>query len=227
MRAPDIHTDGPTLPASALVGLPIFPLADVVLLPGVMLPLHIFEPRYRAMLAACQREHNVVTMALLAQDAPPDPKGRPQVYETVCAGMIVAAERLGDGRSNILLYGTERLRIVEELDTDEPFRRIHAEPVPDVLGPEDTPAADRLRRVALQIADTVPGAHQILGNLLASARSPSHLGNLLAAHVLDPVTLRQACLEEPCVAPRLEAITEALGSALLHLVDGTEDLSAH
>lgn len=219
--------DGPTLPESALGSLPIFPLPNVVLLPGVVLPLHIFEPRYRALLDAAQREHRAIVMALLAQDHPPDDLGRPQVYEVVCAGLIVASETLADGRSNILLYGTQRLRIVEELHTDEPFRRVATEPLPDFRGPEDDAAADRLRRIALQISDSVPGAHQILGNILASARSPSHLGNLLAAQVLDPISLRQACLEEQHVATRLDTITDALGSALLHLMDDTETKGAH
>lgn len=219
MRTTNLSTAGPNLSDAALARLPIFPLPDVVLLPGVILPLHIFEPRYQAMLAASLLEHNALAMALLAADHPPDAHGRPQVYEVVCAGVVVASEALGDGRSNILLYGSERLRIVRELDTDEPFRRIAAETLPDIRGPEDDEAADRLRRIALQISDTVPGAHRILGTILASARSPSHLGNLLAAQVLDPVTLRQACLEEQHVARRLDAITEALGSALLHLMD--------
>jgi hypothetical protein len=141
--------------------------------------------------------------------------------------VVVASETLADGRSNILLYGTQRLRIVEELHTDEPFRRVATEPLPDLRGPEDDAAADRLRRIALQISDSVPGAHQILGNILASARSPSHLGNLLAAQVLDPISLRQACLEEQHVATRLDTITDALGSALLHLMDDTESKGAH
>ena len=91
----------------------------------------------------------------------------------------------------------------------------------------DHAAADRLRRIALQISDSVPGAHQVLGNILAAARSPSHLGNLLAAQVLDPISLRQACLEEQHVATRLDTITDALGSALLHLMDDAETRDAH
>ena len=127
--------DGLALTEDALARLPIFPLPNVVLLPGVGMPLHIFEPRYREMLATCLSEERVLAMALLAEGHPPDERGRPPVYETLCGGLILAAEALPDGRSNILVYGTQRLRIVRELDTDEPFRRVQAEPVPDVRSP--------------------------------------------------------------------------------------------
>ncbi len=212
--------DGPTLDERALSRLPIFPLPNVVLLPGVVIPLHLFEPRYQAMYEACRREGRVFALALAADPAlvGADPAGPPPVYEVVCAGLVVADERLPDGRINLLLYGTDRLRIVRELETDEPFRRVDAERLPDVCGPDDDAAADRLRRVALQIADSVPGADRILGGLLAAARSPSHLGNLLAAHVADPISLRQACLENQHVASRLDDLTHALGAALLHMV---------
>jgi len=212
--------DGPTLDERALSRLPIFPLPNVVLLPGVVLPLHLFEPRYLAMYEACRREGRVFAMALAADPAlvEADPAGPPPVYEVICAGLVVADERLPDGRVNLLLYGTDRLRIVRELETDEPFRRVDAERLPDICGPEDDAAADRLRRVALQIADSVPGADRILGGLLAAAHSPSQLGNLLAAHVADPISLRQACLENQHVVSRLDDLTDALGAALLHMV---------
>ncbi len=229
-RAPTPHPhDGPTLDAPALTHLPIFPLPDVVLLPGVVLPLNLFEPRYLAMYEACRLEGRAFAMALTAVDHAPDAAGRPQVYEVICAGLVVADERLPDGRIRLLLYGTERLRIVRELETDEPFRRVDAERLPDLCGPEDDAAADRLRRIALRIADSVQGADRVLGGVLAAARSPSHLGNLLAAHVLDPISLRQACLENQHVAARLDDITHALGSALLHMVGDapSEDAAIH
>ena len=233
-------TDASRPTAVSLARLPIFPLPDTVLLPGVALPLHIFEPRYRAMMEACIREDHLMGVATLEPGheeescepssspgaATPDAE-RPPVHRVACVGLIVASERREDDTWNLVLYGTERIRIVEELPPDEPFRRVRAEVLPDRLSPEDAAAADRVRRVALEIADRVPGAGRVLGGILAQARSPAQLANLIAAHVLDPLSLRLACLETVAVAERLDRIAGALGAALLHLVGETPPESVH
>lgn len=221
------HHPGPHLPRSALERLPIFPLPNVVLFPGVTLPLRVFEPRYVAMFEACTREDNAMAVCLLGPGWEADYGGRPEVYETACAGLIVASERHADGSYDFLLYGVERVRILGELDTDEPFRRVHAEPVVEFISDDDDAAAERLRRVALQIADSVEGAGQLLGSVLGAARSPGHLADLISAHVLDPVELRQECLEIESVHSRLERASDALGAALLHLVAEPEPGDLH
>ncbi len=91
--------------------IPIFPLPNVVLFPNVFLPLHIFEPRYRAMSAAALESDRIIGMALLRPGWERDYDGRPPVYAVGCAGLITHAERLGDGRYNIVLQGLEKFRI--------------------------------------------------------------------------------------------------------------------
>ncbi len=212
------HSTGPHLPRSALEHLPIFPLPDVVLFPGVTMPLRVFEPRYIKMFEACEAEDNCMAVCLLGPGWEDDYEGSPEVYETACAGVIVASQRNADGSYDFLLYGTERIRILGELNTGEPFRRVCAEPVIEFTSDDDDEAADRLRRVALQIADSVQGAGQLLGSVLGAAQSPGHLADLISAHVLDPIELRQECLEIDTVHDRLERASDALASALLHLV---------
>jgi Lon protease-like protein len=94
--------------------IPIFPLPNVVLFPNVFLPLHIFEPRYRQMVADALREDRIIGMVLLRPGWEGNYEGRPAVYPIGCAGLITHAEPLPDGRYNIVLRGLEKFRILDE-----------------------------------------------------------------------------------------------------------------
>src|SRR5580765_5377799 len=94
--------------------LPLFPLPNVVLFPNVFLPLHIFEPRYREMVADAIAGDRVIGIVLLRSGWEHDYEGRPPVYSVGCNGVITHFERLADGRYNIILRGVERFRIVSE-----------------------------------------------------------------------------------------------------------------
>jgi len=108
--------------------LPLFPLPNVVLFPGVYLPLHIFEPRYRTMVADALDGDRMIGMTLLKPGFEHDYDGRPPVYPIGCAGVITHAERLDDGRYNIILQGTERFRVVDE-DQTRAYRVATVEPI--------------------------------------------------------------------------------------------------
>ena len=94
--------------------LPLFPLPNVVLFPGVFLPLHIFEARYRAMTEDALAGDRMIGMALLKPGFDAEYEGRPPIYPVGCVGLITHAERLPDGRFNIVLQGVERFRVVDE-----------------------------------------------------------------------------------------------------------------
>ena len=106
--------------------LPLFPLPNVVLFPGVLLPLHIFEPRYRALTADVLDSDRRLGMVLLQPGWEPDYDGKPPIFPIGCSGVIVHAARLEDGRYNILLRGLDRFRIVTE-DHALPYRRATVE----------------------------------------------------------------------------------------------------
>src|SRR5262245_36793886 len=110
--------------------LPIFPLPNVVLFPGVFLPLHIFEGRYREMVADALLGDRIIGMTLLRPGWEADYEGQPPVYPIGCSGLITHFERLPDGRYNIVLRGLERFRVVEE-DLSRTYRRAVVEPLPD------------------------------------------------------------------------------------------------
>ena len=96
------------------VWAPIFPLPNVVLPPGTLLPLHVFEPRYRAMLLWTEARERLIAIALYDLQREPEPDGTPHVHGMLGLGRIVDHEPLPDGRSNIVLLGIARCRILEE-----------------------------------------------------------------------------------------------------------------
>jgi hypothetical protein len=95
--------------------IPIFALPNVVLFPGVPLPLHVFEPRYRDMVRDAAAGHEIIGLALLRGDWQKDYYGTPDVFDTGCAGKLVNVEYLDDGRSNVLLHGMREFRIQRHL----------------------------------------------------------------------------------------------------------------
>lgn len=94
--------------------IPIFPLPNFVLFPGVKVPLHIFEPRYREMINDVSQAHGIIGMTMLKGDWERDYDAFPDLYEFGCAGQIGALSRLGDGRFNLLLDGTCEFRVIRE-----------------------------------------------------------------------------------------------------------------
>src|SRR5512145_638078 len=93
--------------------LPIFPLPETVLFPNMLLPLHVFEPRYRRMVEDCLAGPRVLAMALIRTGALAT--ARPEIHPVVGAGVIVHDERLPDGRFNIALKGVVRVAVEDEL----------------------------------------------------------------------------------------------------------------
>ena len=100
----------------------IFPLSGALLFPGLQLPLHIFEPRYRAMVTDALARDRMIGMVQPMQER----EGAP-LFEVGCLGRIEDVEALEDGRFNIVLDGLSRFRIVRELDVTTPFRQVEAE----------------------------------------------------------------------------------------------------
>jgi uncharacterized protein len=108
--------------ALALHRVPIFPLAGAILFPRAQLPLHIFEPRYRAMVRDALASDRMIAMV-----QPKDSGEPPHLFEIGCLGRIVGSEELDDGRFNIVLLGTSRFRVAREADVTTPYRQVDAD----------------------------------------------------------------------------------------------------
>jgi uncharacterized protein len=102
--------------------LPIFPLTGAVLFPGMQLPLHIFEPRYRAMIGDALIRDRLIAMIQPQRSV----EGAP-LYAVGCVGRIGEIQAMDDGRYNLILEGTARFRMVRELDVTTAYRQIEAE----------------------------------------------------------------------------------------------------
>lgn len=94
--------------------IPVFPLPNVVLFPKTYLPLHIFEPRYRAMVSDAVTSGQCIGMALLKDGWETDYYGHPPVFSMGCVGRLARVQTLADGRYNILLQGLERFALERE-----------------------------------------------------------------------------------------------------------------
>ncbi|MEM9659052.1 MAG: LON peptidase substrate-binding domain-containing protein [Planctomycetota bacterium] len=105
----------------------IFPLPDLIMFPNVMQPLHVFEQRYRDLLNDALDGDGLIAMAALEPGWEVDYEGRPAVYPYACLGKIVAHHRLEDGRYNLMLLGSRRVRIVEEAEPSRTYRQASAE----------------------------------------------------------------------------------------------------
>ena len=107
---------------SALLRVPIFPLAGALLFPRSQLPLHIFEPRYRAM-----TRDALASDRLIAMIQPRDSEEAPALFEIGCIGRIGACDELDDGRFNLVLEGLSLFRIAREAQVDTPYRQVDAD----------------------------------------------------------------------------------------------------
>jgi len=108
--------------AAALLRVPVFPLAGALLFPRSQLPLHIFEPRYRAMIRDALAGDRLIAMIQPRDDEEP-----PGLFEVGCIGRIGSCEELDDGRFNLVLEGLSRFRIAREAAVDTLYRQIDAD----------------------------------------------------------------------------------------------------
>jgi uncharacterized protein len=139
--------------------LPLFPLPNVVLFPRLSLPLHVFEPRYRKLVADALQSHRVIGMALLRPGYEADYHGRPPVYPVGCAGRIERCVPLADGRFDVLLHGFSRFRILDERP-GEPYRLANVEPLAD--DPGDDAALAETRRKLMRALGTAEDGPAVL-----------------------------------------------------------------
>ena len=198
----------------ALASLPLFPLPGVVFLPSTLLPLHVFEPRYRKLVRDCIGTHGVLAVPLLREGWQSDYEGRPPVHEVMGAGRIVRHQELPDGRYNLLVLGLGRVRLLEEPPTDEPYRIGRAEIIEDrvPLGADERlrQTVDQLRLVSGQIMRAHPTLAPEFARVMENARGTPQLIDMLAHLVLREADDRQACLEADDLLARADLVTGGL-----------------
>lgn len=189
--------------------VPIFPLPEIVLFPRAVLPLHIFEPRYRRMTADALAGESVVAAALLKPGFEPHYYTlRAPIHPVIGIGQIMASEQLDDGKYNILLRGFARARIVKEVP-HRPYRVARVEPL-DVSEEPSRAELDRLR-VDLQRTIEAEFAGEIEMQeywleLFESSLELGDLADLIASGLPIQAELRQRLLAEPSPIARATQI---------------------
>jgi Lon protease-like protein len=188
--------------------IPIFPLPNAVLFPNVFLPLHIFEPRYRAMVGDTLDGDRIIGMVLLRPGWESDYEGRPTVYPVGCAGLITHAERLPDGRFNIVLRGLEKFRIVSE-SGDRAYRLAEVDSIIETPRDDEREAMRQARRRLEALL--VPQPEGAGSEPKVPPSMPDEdLVNALAQYLqLEPVE-KQALLERDGLLARCHSLIELL-----------------
>ncbi len=134
--------------------IPIFPLPKTALLPGEVLPLHVFEPRYRALVRDAVATHKVIGIVQVMPGFETELPGSPPVRETGCIGYIASHEELPDGRFMLWLLGLERFRILEELDPSTAYRQVRVRYEPTAESPKRLAEIRALRE---ELRELLPG----------------------------------------------------------------------
>jgi len=190
--------------------LPLFPLPNVVLFPGVALPLHIFEARYRAMVADALEADRRIGMVLLQPGRwEPNYEGRPPIYPIGCSGVIASAAKLEDGRYNIVLNGLDRIRIISE-DDERAYRRAIVEPLPDP--PLDAANREALSAVRVRLTELIglsAGPGETASAPLLSMPDAEFVHTLAQAWDLEPLE-KQALLEREDLLLRAQSLADLL-----------------
>jgi Lon protease-like protein len=197
--------------------LRIFPLGEVVFFPDTFLPLHVFEPRYRKLVADALEDDRMIGMVLIrgvdgpVEPAPPDRPDRPGVYAIGCAGRIVEHEPLADGRSMIVLRGTVRFRIRRELEVTDPYRVVEAQALYEAPIPAEHMRAwrDELRLLVGDYVAALSGDRAPVDKVFTKLDLEG-LVNYLAASLPLSVLEKQSLLECATAEQRFRRLCEIL-----------------
>jgi hypothetical protein len=186
--------------------LSIFPLAGALLFPRMQLPLHIFEPRYRALVSDAMARDRRIGMI----QPRPVPEGRdpPPLFDIGCVGRIAQVEALDDGHYNIVLEGVAKFRLLSELTVTTPFRQVEAELEEDVPA-EPLPLAQRasLETESRRYADAQ--GYAVDWNAVARLDDESLVNGIAQIAPFDSAA-KQALLEAGNLEERTELVIQLM-----------------
>jgi len=208
------------------IEIPIFPLPDLVFFPHTLLPLHIFEPRYRRMIADCLDGARRLAVVMLKPGWERDYEGVPPVYPVAGAGEIIQSERLADGRYNIVLLGKYRIRIEEELASGTLYRLVRAVILEDrepTGGPcALKPGLENLVSAYLRLLETLDRKDSRLQGLKEDLVSPGAVIDRIASVAVPDPRVRQRLLGTLDLQERLDLTSSIIFDLLLVVSGGTK-----
>jgi len=198
------------------MSVPLFPLPNVVLFPGAVLPLHIFEERYKAMTANVIAGDGQIAMALLRLGWEKNYHCKPMIDPIVCVGRISGWEKLDDGRYNFLLHGQARAKVIDEKDESSLYRVARVERLHEIHASDQELLCKRRRFLEMFSSEplaSLPVTSQ-LNKIISSPLPTDTVADLVAFHLLGDIPLKQSLLAETDVAKRIDRVLAALDAAL-------------
>lgn len=193
--------------------VPLFPLPGVVLFPRAVLPLHIYEERYKAMTAAALCGDRQIAMALLCPGWERDYYQRPAIEPVVCIGTILSHEKLPDGKYNFLLQGHTRAKLIREIE-GMPYRLASLEPIVETEVMETDLESER-RRVA-RLFENGPLASISIAEqfrqIIAGPLPTSDVADLVAFNLVQDASLKLSLLADGDIRRRVARTIQALGT---------------
>jgi len=206
------------------VRLSIFPLSGAILLPRAQLPLHIFEPRYQALVQDSMARDRRIAMIQPRSDNGDESSNRPELFEIGCIGKVAEVEAMGDGRFNLILDGLTRFRLVRELDATTPFRQVEAV----IKEFEDDAIAEPLS-IAMR-GGLIDESKKFAASLGYSADwevintlDDETLVNMVAQVAPFDAVAKQALLEAPTIDDRSELLIQFMQFFRMHQQAGGDD----
>jgi len=194
---------------------PLFPLPDVVFFPKTLLPLHVYEPRYRALASEALEQDRIICTALLKPGWESDYYGSPEVYPVGCVGKIVQHQKLPDGRYNITLDGIAKVRIESSVRLT-PYRLVRVSPVEDdstwALGENAAEEAAELVRLFQQVHEgQAPSI--LLAEMFGQNMTPEAILNTVALHLNAEPEVKEQLLEMDSLDLRYQTLVQILRNA--------------
>ena len=203
--------------------VPIFPLPDVTFFPHTLMPLHVFEARYRAMVMDALERDRRLAIVRLRPGYEAAYAGKPAVHAVAGVGEIVSFERLATGRYNILVRGEARVRIESEVPSDTLYRIARARRLDDVESPGAAAGAlARIRASCATLLTALDRPADLLDTALAEGQPAGAIADRVAAAVLPDADLRQELLETLEVGARITRVAGALEALVKELKGGRE-----
>jgi Lon protease-like protein len=187
---------------------PLFPLPNVVLFPKTILPLHIFEPRYRLMMEQVLRGDQTLVMALFKPGWESDYYGSPPVWEVGCVGRVVQHQRLHDGRFNVTLHG-ERKVAIDGSERETPFRVARVHSIHEDRSWADSAEAPAGVADALSLfrrLHAAQGAAIEMAQVFGAHMGPEAIVNTIAMHLNVEPRVKQTLLEMERTEERFRAV---------------------
>jgi Lon protease-like protein len=213
----------PALNERDLAELSIFPLPQMTLFPGAVLPLHVFEPRYREMVREALDGRPLIAIARLKPGFESDYEGRPPVFDVCGVGMIESCSERPDGRFDLTLRGLARARIIQELPPVRAFRQVRAALLEAQVPDPALVAAWQAKLGSLWglLAPHLPEPVRDLKALTRGADDAAAYSDRLAAALVADPEASQELLEETDPAERLRLLTARVQELVDALTPGS------